>query len=168
MRIREERPDDRDAIRAVNEAAFGTPAEADLVDALREQARPFISLVAEQNGQVVGHIAFSPLALPGRGGLRVMALAPMSVQPRRQRGGVGSALVRAGLEACQQLGIGAVVVLGHPAYYPRFGFAPASGFGIRSDYPAPDEAFMLLELVPGYLDGVSGTVKYHPAFDSVE
>lgn len=167
MLIRAERDSDIPAIHAVNAAAFPTPAEADLVDALRRQAQPFVSLVAELDGTVVGHILFSPVSLPSRPDLQLLGLAPMAVVPEHQRRGIGSALVRAGLEECRRLGASAVVVLGHPEYYPRFGFQPSVRFGIRSEYDVPDEVFLVLELVPGSLRGASGTIQYHPAFRSV-
>lgn len=163
-RVRAERAADRDAVRTVNESAFETPAEAGLVDALREQARPLVSLVAEEGGAVAGHILFSPVTLPGYPQLHIMGLAPMAVAPGCQRRGLGSALVRAGLAACAELGCGAVVVLGHPEYYPRFGFRPAAEFGLGCEYEVPREAFMALELVPGYLEGAAGTLRYHTAF----
>lgn len=96
-----------------------------------------------------------------------MGLAPMAVLPSHQRRGIGSALVRAGLQHCRQLGIGAVAVLGHPDYYPRFGFRPSTRFGISSEYDAPAEAFMVLELQEGYLAGRSGVIRFHPAFRGV-
>jgi putative acetyltransferase len=167
MRIRAEEPRDRAAVQAVNEAAFGQPAEARLVAALREQANSIISLVAEDEGAIVGHILFSPVALTGHPELKIMGLAPMAVTPERQRQGIGSGLVRAGLEECGKLGFGAVVVLGHPEYYPRFGFSPAARFGIGCEYDVPEEVFMAMELEPGHLRGVSGTIKYHEAFSSV-
>jgi putative acetyltransferase len=128
VQIRAETDADHAAIHAVNAAAFPTAAEADLVDALRQQARPLISLVAEQDGVIVGHILFSPVTLDSQPDLRIMGLAPMAVAPEHQRSGIGSALVRAGLEQCRQLGYQAVVVLGHPEYYPRFGFVPSVRF----------------------------------------
>jgi putative acetyltransferase len=164
LQVRAEKQADRDAVRAVNEAAFETAAEAVLVDALREQAQPLISLVAEEGGEIVGHILFSPVVLSDHAQLKIMGLAPMAVLPGYQRSGVGSALVRAGLQACAKLGYGAVVVLGHPAYYPRFGFKPAEEFAIGCEYDVPPEAFMALELQPGYLRGASGTIQYHAAF----
>ena len=164
MDIRSENERDQSAVRIVNTSAFETHAEADLVDKLREQAKPVVSLVAEEADAVVGHIMFTPVSITGRPDLKVMGLAPMAVAPEYQRTGIGSALVRAGVEQCQQLGFGAVVVLGHPEYYPRFGFEPAVGFGIGCEYEVPEEAFMAVELEPDYLRGLSGVVKYHEAF----
>lgn len=162
MTIRPEASGDRTAVHALTTAAFGQPNEADLVDRLRERAEPYLALVAEDNGETVGHIAFTPVTAPGASG--VMGLAPMAVQPEHQRRGIGSALVRAGLEACRTAGATAVVVLGHPAYYPRFGFAPAHRYGLRDAYGAPPEAFMALELAPDALANASGVVHYHDAF----
>jgi putative acetyltransferase len=167
MKIRTERPADVATIHDVNLAAFGATTEADLVDALRREASPIVSLVADDADAVVGHILFSPVTLSGHEGLKVMGLAPMAVLPAHQRRGIGSALVNAGLDACRQLGFGAVVVLGHAEYYPRFGFTPASGVGITSEYDVPDDVFMILELEPGILRGKAGTVRYHPAFGAV-
>ena len=167
MLIRAEEEADRAAVYAVNESAFETPAEAQLVDALREQAQPVVSLVAENDGKVVGHIMFSPVSLSGHPNLGVMGLAPMAVVPDYQRKGVGSALTGAGLDRCRQLGFAAVIVLGHPGYYPRFGFSPSSRFGIDSEYQVPEEVFMAMELQPGALSGKRGTIKYHAAFSEV-
>lgn len=167
MLIRAEQQKDWAAVHAVNVSAFDTPAEANLVDALREQAHPLISLVADDNGKILGHIMFSPVSLPGDPELRIMGLAPMAVSPEHQREGMGSALVRAGIEQCRQLDFGAVVVLGHPAYYPRFGFSPSTRFCIGCEYDVPEEVFMAVELKPGYLDGASGKVKYHAAFSKL-
>ena len=164
MRVREEEQRDRDSVHALNVAAFETSAEANLVDALRERAQPVLSLVAEEAARIVGHVLFTPVSLSGHADRRIMGLAPMAVAPERQRKGIGSALVRAGLERCRDLGFGAVVVLGHPSFYPRFGFQPAARFGITCEYDAPTEAFMLVELVPGYMRGAAGTVQFHPAF----
>ena len=164
MLIRAEETNDRDSVYAVNASAFETSSEADLVDALREQARPIISLVAEDNEKVVGHIMFSPASLSGHPDVAVMGLAPMAVAPEHQRQGIGSALVRAGLEHCKEMGFVAVIVLGHPTYYPRFGFSPSSRFGIDCEYEVPEEVFMALELEPGTLSGKTGTMKYHVVF----
>lgn len=167
MIVRAEEVRDREPIHALNTAAFETAAEANLVDTLREQARPVVSLVAEDSGTIVGHIMFSPVVVVGHAEVRVMGLAPMAVDPSHQRQGVGAALVRAGLERCRDLGFGAVVVLGHASYYPRFGFRSAASFGVRSAYEAPEEAFMLIELAPGYIHGLSGTVQFHEAFNDL-
>ena len=168
MRIRPEEPRDWPAVQAVNESAFETSAEADLVAALRVRATPLVSLVAEDsNSSVAGHILFSPVTLTGHLRLKIMGLAPMAVVPHRQRAGVGSMLIRAGLDECRRLGFGAVFVLGHPSYYPRFGFTRAADFGITCEYEVPEEAFMALELESGYLEGASGTIRYHEAFSSL-
>lgn len=168
MTIRHETPEDLPGIHRVNELAFGRPEEADLVDALRDEARPFLSLVAVQDVQVAGHICFTPVTIESEDGFfTAMGLAPMAVLPDLQSQGIGSDLVRKGLEECRRMGHEVVVVLGHPEYYPRFGFIPASYKGLRSEYPVPDEAFMVAELSPGALAGRTGLVKYHPAFGKV-
>ena len=164
---REETADDYGAVRRVNEQAFAQPDEANLVDALRA-ACPHVSLVAESGGRVVGHIFFSPVSFESGGkGCAAMGLGPMAVAPEMQRRGVGSRLVREGLEECRRARAAAVVVLGHADYYPRFGFARASRWGLRCKWPVGDEHFMAAELAPGALDGVSGLVEYRPEFDAV-
>ncbi|MBT8078355.1 MAG: N-acetyltransferase [Gammaproteobacteria bacterium] len=167
MKIRFEKSADVAAIFALNEAAFDTDAEARLVDRLRNDVTPYISLVAESNDQIIGNIVFTPVTLDKYSGGLLLGLAPMAVAPDRQNTGVGSALVDAGLAACREASAVAVVVLGHPAYYPRFGFTPASGFGLACDYDVPDEAFMAIELQPGSLAACSGTLHYHPTFAGV-
>jgi putative acetyltransferase len=167
MHIRPERPGDIPGTRAVNRAAFDTTMEAHLVDLLREQATPNVSLVADDRGAICGHILFTPVTLIDHPELRIMGLAPMAVVPAKQRQGIGSALIHEGLERCRQLGFSAVVVLGHAEYYPRFGFAPASRLGLGCEYDVPEDVFMALELEAGILHGKSGTIRYHPAFASV-
>jgi putative acetyltransferase len=169
MHIREEQAADIPAIRAVNLAAFETATEADLVDALRSEVTPIVSLVAEDAGVIVGHIMFTPvtLATPAANPEMLMGLAPMAVTPEWQRRGIGSRLIVEGLARCGGLGAAAVVVLGHAEYYPRFGFAPASRFGLRCEYDVPDDVFMARELIDDGLKGVTGTVRYHPVFSRV-
>jgi putative acetyltransferase len=167
MRIRPETEADGAAVRAVNEAAFETPAEADLVDALRRRDVSLVSLVAEAEGGVVGHILFSPVTMVGHAHLKLMGLAPMAVAPAHQRKGVGSALVRQGLSRCRDLGYRAVVVVGHATYYPRFGFVPAHLHGLRCEYDVPPDVFMVAELEAGALGGASGVVRYDDAFAGV-
>jgi putative acetyltransferase len=168
MIIRPETPEDHEPVHRVNERAFPTPSEADLVDALRKTAHPYISLVAIDEDQVVGHIFFSPVTIESAtDSFTAMGLAPMAVLPECQRQGIGSLLVREGLRECQRIGHEIVVVLGHPEYYPRFGFVPASSKGLRSEYDVPDEVFMVAELTPGALKGRTGLVKYHPEFNAV-
>ena len=166
--IRAENAEDIPAVRRVNELAFGRPNEAALVDALRPAAHPQLSLVAVENGQVVGHIFFSPVSIESEDSTSsALALGPLAVLPEYQRQGVGSQLVREGLRECQHGGWNVVVVLGHPAYYPRFGFIPASRKGLRCEYPVPDEVFMVAELESSALGGRRGLVKYRPEFSEV-
>src|SRR5689334_4498834 len=167
MLIRDEVPGDWPAVHAVNVSAFNRSTEADLVDVLRGQTQALVSLVAEEHNTIVGHILFSPVSLSGHPTLKIMGLAPMAVAPAYQRKGIGTQLVRAGLQQCKQLGAGAVVVLGRPAYYPRFGFSSSLSFGIDCEYEVPANVFMVAELHAGYLDGVSGTIRYHRAFGDV-
>ncbi|PKM21044.1 MAG: GNAT family N-acetyltransferase [Gammaproteobacteria bacterium HGW-Gammaproteobacteria-15] len=162
--VRAETPADYEAIASLTRSAFNNEAEVNLITALRQQTADCIALVAEQHGQIVGHILFSAATLDKAPQTRLKALAPMAVSNVLQHQGIGSALVRAGLEQCKKRGIAAVVVLGHPAYYPRFGFTPASRFNISCPWHAADNAFMLLELTPGALKGKNGQVLYHPAF----
>jgi putative acetyltransferase len=155
-----------DQVRVVNERAFGRPGEAALVDALR--GPDTISLVAARDDRIVGHILFSTVRIEGAAATLVASgLAPLAVLPEFQRQGIGSQLVRAGLAACRSAGHDVVVVLGHPEYYPRFGFVPADSKGVRCEYDVPREAFMVLELHPAALAGTRDVVRYRPEFAAV-
>ncbi|HRQ41638.1 MAG TPA: N-acetyltransferase [Chloroflexota bacterium] len=169
IKIRQELPEDMEAIWKVNEAAFGRPAEAGLVEALRRRGVVTLSLVAEWEGDVVGHILFSPVTITNESGgvVTAVALGPMAVSPNCQRQGIGSQLVQTGLDMLRQAGHEMVIVLGHPDFYPRFGFAPASQSGIRWEVEVPDEVFMVMALQPGALEGVTGIVRYQPEFSAV-
>ncbi len=162
--IRRETAADLEAIRQVNRLAFGQDSEADLVDALRDGGYARLSLVAEENHRVVGHILFSnlPIIATDRT-ISALALAPLAVLPEHQRHRIGSALVRYGLDECRKQGHQIVVVLGHPQFYLRFGFSSELAMPLRS--PFSGEAWMAMELVPGVLDGSVGTVKYPPPFN---
>ena len=164
--IREERDCDSDLIAAVVEAAFEQPQEAVLVAALRAQDALTVSLVAERNDALVGHIAFSPITVEGNPhGLRCLGLAPLSVAPHQQGRGIGSRLIQEGLAAAA--GWELVFVLGDPGYYERFGFVVAQSHGLTCQYDAPVEAFRVIELRPGALAAVTGMARYHPAFAEV-
>jgi putative acetyltransferase len=164
MTIRTETIQDIQAIDRVVVSAFPTNAEAALVHALRTAGKLRVSLVAEQSGRVVGHVAFSPVTLePPHRSIHLLGLAPLAVLPEFQRQGIGSELIERGLEACRNLKIDSVVVLGHPEFYGRFGFRPASGFGLRNEYGAGD-AFMAIELQMSCFAGVNALVKYAPQF----
>ncbi len=168
--IRPERASDRAAIRALVAAAFPTPAEAQLVDALRDAGDLALSLVAERDGALVGHVAFSPIAVDEeRGAPRAqpLGLAPLAVDASARRAGIGAALVEAGLAACAARGCPFVVVLGDPRYYARFGFAPAYARGLVDAYGGGD-AFQVIELVPGALPSRGGRVGYADAFGALE
>ena len=164
--IRPETSADHEAIRYVNRLAFGQDDEARLVDALRDGGYLRVSLVAERAGQVVGHILLSDLPiLTEAGTVPALALAPMAVLPGFQKLGIGSALVRRGLDECRRQGHRIVVVVGHPHFYPRFGFSPRLAANLASPFSGR-ESFMALELVPRALDGVAGGAQYPPPFEA--
>jgi putative acetyltransferase len=169
MEIRTEQLQDRGAVYQLNVAAFGRECEANLVDRLRSVASTF-SLVAVDVDRVVGHIMFSPVAIDGEGESQslILGLAPVSVLPGEQGRGIGSLLIRQGLAACGRMGAKAIVVLGAPEYYRRFGFKSAKEQGLSCEYDGSDEAFMVLELVEGALENCAGIVRYRPGFSIVE
>jgi putative acetyltransferase len=161
--IRRRRPADDDAIRRLNDAAFGGPGESKLISDLRAAGLAVIELVAVAHDEVAGHILFSELSVLSDGRpVDALALAPMAVRPDRQRAGIGAALVRAGLEAARRGNWRAVIVLGHPSYYPRFGFSAERARHLKA--PFRGDAFMALEFEPGALDGAEVSVVYPPAF----
>jgi len=167
--IRPERPEDHDNVFRVHEEAFGRPNEGRLVQNLR-RAPGFISelsLVA-LDGPVVGHILFTRITVrSGTVSHPALALAPMAVLPPFQRRGIGSCLIRQGLEDARAFGHHVVIVLGHPGYYPRFGFVPAEPLGIHAPFAVSGEAFMVLGLQPSALSGLQGEVEYPPEFAEV-
>ena len=161
--VRAETDSDHEAVRAVNVLAFERPDEADLVDRLRGDGSILASLVAVNREQLVGHILFTRLLVrTPRGDVNAVALAPMAVLPEHQRQHVGSTLVREGLRVLRDAGEQIVVVVGHPEFYPRFGFAAHLTRNLRSPFSGP--AFMALELRRGALEGIVGELRYPPAF----
>jgi putative acetyltransferase len=163
--IRGEQPEDAQAVREVYIGAFGQELEADLVDQLRQGCGELLALVAVMEGRIVGHILFSPAVIEGQEQtVRGMALAPMAVLPEYQRQGIGSQLVHAGIEALKQVDCVFIILVGHPTYYPRFGFEAASWYGIRSEWEVPDDACMVLVLNESQKSGLSGVAKYRPEF----
>ena len=170
IRVRAEMTQDIGDIHMVNRLAFGQEDEAALVQRIRKSSNfmPELSLVAEKGAQIIGHILFSRIyVVTSSGYVDVLSLAPMAVLPEFQNSGVGSQLVRAGLEKCRELGHKIVVVIGHPEYYPRFGFVPARQKNLDISFPVPDEAFMVCELEFDALKGIGGKVKFPPEFEDV-
>jgi putative acetyltransferase len=164
IEIREEHPADMAAIRDVNASAFGQNLEANIVDALRSNGAVLLSLVAILQGRVVGHIMYSPASI---GSTMGAALGPMAVLPAHQRQGIGSGLIAAGNRKLEMAGYPFILVVGHAAYYPRFGFRPASTYGIVCEWDVPDNVFMVLVTDAEKMRGVSGLAQYRPEFSNV-
>lgn len=163
--IRQEQPQDLKTIREVNRRAFGQRQEADLVDKLRQNYHDLLSLVAVIQNEVVGHILFTPVTIESAARtVQGMGLAPMAVLPEYQRQGIGSKLVRSGIEQLKKRQCPFIIVLGHAEYYPRFDFEPASRYGIRSEWEVEDEAFMILLLNESEMQDISGVARYLPEF----
>jgi putative acetyltransferase len=161
--VRSENTEERSAVRSVNEAAFGRPDEADLVDRLWAEGIVLVSLVAELRKQIVGHILFSRMSIDTpSASIPAVALAPMAVLPEYQRRAIGERLIRDGLDLLRGQGEHIVLVLGHPDYYPRFGFSAEKARSLES--PFPPNAFMAMELSPDALDWACGKVRYPVAF----
>jgi putative acetyltransferase len=168
--VRPEQQADIDDIYELNKLAFGQDNEARLVGLLRSAPGyvPGLSLVASAENALVGHILFSKIfVVSGDARHETLALAPMSVHPRYQKQGVGARLITQGLESARDMGFGSVVVLGHEHYYPKFGFVPASRWGIRAPIEVPDDVFMAIELLPGSLKNISGIVEYPVEFSAI-
>lgn len=165
MNIRMEIPSDSETIHSIVASAFETDAEANLVDKLRRTANPFWSIVAEAGGALVGHVLVTPVTLDGAPeGVQLMGLAPLAVLPSHQKQGAGAALMKAAINKCKSEGVVAIVLLGNPAYYSRFGFVTSADYGIKSEYDVPPEYFMILPLDEEAIAEVVGRVKYHAAF----
>jgi putative acetyltransferase len=167
--IRPEIAADVPRVRSVNEMAFGQPAEANLVERLRSACAETLSLVADDEGTVVGHILFTPVVIDSAGRPIVgMGLGPLAVVPDRQREGIGSQLVRRGLDILRDRGCPFVVVVGHPEYYPRFGFERASSHGLASQWEGlPEAVFMVVTLDAGAMTGISGVARYRDEFNEL-
>ncbi len=163
--IRKQQSADIPQIREVNTRAFGQPDEADLVDKLRERCQDLVELVAVFGDEIIGHIVFSPATVEcEERTVTGAALGPMAVMPRHQRQGIGTKLVTSGVSLLQQNNCPFLVVIGHPDFYPRFGFRPASRFGVQCDWDVPDAVFMMMVLAEEEMQGVGGRVKFRPEF----
>jgi putative acetyltransferase len=164
--IKEENPKDKDKIYEINKSAFGTETEAKIVDALREAGELILSLVVQIDDILIGHIAFGEVKIDsGKQSYRAIRLGPMAVLPEHQRKGYGTKLVEQGSKILSGRGHEIVVVLGHPDYYPKFGFVPSQRYGIQCEYECPPEAFMIKELKQNALKGIQGTVFYSSIFN---
>ena len=168
VEIRKEQSGDIEIIRTVNDRAFERSEEGQVVDTLRTSCEKFLSLVAFIEGEIVGHILFTPVTIEQSSGtVEGMGLAPMAVLPECQNQGIGSKLVEVGLDIIKQADCPFVIVLGHENYYPRFGFQPASNYGLACQWDGvPEEAFMAMILDKIKMKDVSGVAKYRSEFDA--
>lgn len=171
IHLRQEEARDYTLVYNLVERAFNQVDESKLIDVLRESDAfiPELSLVAMASDQLVGHILFTKINIINDAGeaFESLALAPMAVIPDLHKQGVGGQLIRYGLDRARELGYTSVIVLGHEHYYPKFGFEPAENWGIKAPFDVPSNVFMGIELIKNGLTGVSGTVKYAKAFESV-
>jgi putative acetyltransferase len=165
--IRPERPEDHPAVRDVNLAAFETAEEADVVDAMRETPEyiPNLSLVAETDQGIVGHIMISEVTIEQENGeLTALSLGPIAVLPEHQNKGIGSQLIEAGHQRAKEMGYPFITLIGHPWYYPRFGYVQARQHGLETIWQVRDVVFMVYELQPGALDNAAGKIRYPEPF----
>jgi putative acetyltransferase len=159
--VRDESPRDWKAVYQVVSSVFGQSAEAELVEELREAGDTAVSLVADEDGQIVGHVLLSKMDAP----FPALALAPVSVIPAKQRSGIGSALVKSAVNRARNEGWAAIFVLGDPNYYERFGFDREAAAGFTSPYAGPH--FMVLKLSPS-LPATTGELRHAPAFAALD
>jgi predicted N-acetyltransferase YhbS len=166
MIIRREKKEDFNSINEVNEQAFKQKDESELIKRIRASKNfiPDLSLVAEVNGKIIGHILFSKIKIIGVKEYESLALAPMAVLPEFQNKGIGRKLIKEGLKKARELGFNSVIVVGHHDYYPRFGFERASKWNIKCPFEVPNEAFLAIELKDGALTEKSGIVEYPKEF----
>ena len=163
--IREEGADDIAAVREVNWCAFGQEQESNIVDALRANGGALLSLVAIMNDRIVGHVIYSPVSVSDM--VNGAALGPMAVLPEHQRQGIGTRLVEAGNQKIKDAGHPFIIVVGHAEYYPRFGFRPASEYGVKCEWDVPNDVFMVLVLDPAKMQGMSGLARYRHEFSTI-
>lgn len=170
--IRQEQTEDYGAVHKTVELAFKDVEESDhsepfLVDKLRQTDAfvPELSLVAETDGKIIGHILLTKVEIVSENNsVTSLGLAPVSVLPKYQKQGVGSALIREAHKRATELGYGSIVLLGHKDYYPKFGYKQAIDFGIEFPFDVPHEYCMVIELRPKALKGVRGKIKYARPF----
>ena len=167
MLLRFEKKEDIKGIHSVHVESFETDQEAKLVDDLRLGDLDLISLVAEENQKIIGHLLFSPVFLDSNIKIKMMGLAPLAILPTYQNRGIGTLLVRKGLDVCVQKKIQSIVVLGDPKFYSRFGFESSVNYSIRSDFNVNPEVFQIKELEKGIFQGFAGIVKYHDRFNQL-
>jgi len=166
IEIRQEIPEDQDRVYEIEAAAFGSRIQPDLVNVLRQSAKPMLSLISMLNGALVGHILFTPVTFDTDPAGLACQLSPIAIDPRYQKRGIGGDLIREGLGRCQSLGWSSVFLVGNPIYYSRFGFQMAAPLGFSIDGPH-NPYLQVIELQMGALKSLSGQVSFHPAFDLI-
>lgn len=173
IKLRQENPADYEQVFKLTELAFANMPFADhdeqfLVERLRKSEFfiPGLSLVAESDGKIIGHILLTRLKIQGtETEFESLSLAPVSVLPEFQKQGIGGMLIRKAHQVATNLGYKSVILVGHPEYYPRFGYKKASEFGLKFPFQAPDDACMAIELVDNGLEGITGMVVYSPEYN---